>query len=80
MRSALSILTVVISLATALFFWMYLQRGKLEYTTEGRYFSAEEGVVYLEQTRDSYGLLAIVGLVTTTILVTVWIRSKKTAD
>lgn len=80
MRSALSILTFLIGSATALFLWMYVQRAQLEYNSEGRYFSAEEGVVYLEQTKDTYGLLVIIGLVTTTILVTVWIRSKKTAD
>ena len=57
-----------------------MQRAQLEYNTEGRNFSAEEGVVYLEQTKDTYGILAIVGLVITTILVTVWTRRMKIID
>lgn len=80
MRSVLSISTVLFGLVTALFLWMYMQRAQLEYNTEGRNFSAEEGVVYLEQTKDTYGILAIVGLVITTILVTVWTRRMKIID
>ena len=80
MRSVLSISTVLFGLVTALFLWMYVQRAQLEYNADGRYFSADEGVVYLEQTRDTYGLLVLIGFITTAFLVTVWIRSMKIID
>ncbi|MBT32227.1 MAG: hypothetical protein CMO01_21405 [Thalassobius sp.] len=77
MRYALYILTTIIGLVTSLFIWIYVKRAKLDYNSEGKFFSVQEGVVYLEQTKETYGFLAIFGLIMTGILTTIIISRRK---
>ena len=62
---------------TLIFSWIYVQRANLEYNAEGRFFSAEEEVVYHEQTKEVYGILALSGLMLTVLLMaTLMLRRK----
>ncbi len=61
--------TIIISLLS---FWLgclYFGRVFLDYNSEGRYYSVEEGTVYLEQTCEVFGVLTIVGIVISSLLV-----------
>ncbi|WP_169513372.1 hypothetical protein [Flexithrix dorotheae] len=70
-------MTTIIGLVTALFIWIYVQRVKLDYNSEGKFFSAEEGVVYLEPAEETYGFLALSGLIMTGTLMTLLIIRRK---
>ena len=77
MKSILYILTVATGLITSLFVWIYIQRTNLDYNSEGRFFSPEDGVVYYEQAKEVYGILALFGLILTgTLIVRLIIRRK----
>jgi len=53
-----------------IFVWIYIQRVNLDYNSEGRYFSLEEGVVYHKEAEAVYGFLAILGIVLTGLFLT----------
>ena len=50
-------------LITSFFIWIYIQRVNLEYNSQGRFFSVEDGIVYHEQTKEVYGILALLRLI-----------------
>ena len=50
-------------LITSFFIWVYIQRVNLKYDSEGRFFSVEDGIIYHEQTKEVYGILALLGLI-----------------
>ena len=62
---------------TSLFAWVFIQRGKLNYNSEGRFYSPEDGVVYHEQTKEVFGILVLIGLILTGLFI-VRITGKKT--
>ena len=62
------IISIIMVLITSFCIYGYIQRANLDYNTEGRYFSIEEGVVYKEQTKEWYGGIAVLGLIATGIL------------
>ena len=66
MKVLLTLLIVLFGALTSLFLWIYLQREKLPYNAEGKFFNAEEGVVYHEQARTVYGIFVLIG---TTLIV-----------
>jgi len=51
-------------LITSFFIWIYIQRANLDYNSDGRFFSTE-GLVYHEQSKEVYGVLAFLGLILT---------------
>ncbi len=63
---------------TSLFTWIYIQRVNLDYNSEGRFLSVEEGIVYHEQIKEVYGMLSFFGIISTGILVTRLIIRQKT--
>lgn len=76
MKYTLYILTITVGLITSYFIWVYLQRASFDYNSEGRFFSPENGIVYLEQTKEIYGLLALLGLILTVIFMIRVIKGK----
>lgn len=76
MKSIRYILLIITAIITGFFIWIYLQRAALDYNSEGRFFSAEEGIVYQEQSKDVYGFFALLGLILTGILF-IQLRKKK---
>jgi len=69
MKYKRNLIILLIGLITFFFIWMYIQRVNLDYNTEGRFFSPENGVVYQEQAKDVYGILALIGLILTAVLI-----------
>ncbi|WNJ18257.1 hypothetical protein [Pontibacter sp. G13] len=67
MKYLLFILTGLLGLITLFFTWIYIQRANLDYNPEGRFFSAEDGVVFHEQAKIVYGMLALLGLILTVV-------------
>lgn len=65
---------------TSLFAWIYFQRENFDYNSESSYFSLEDGVVYYEQTKEIYGILAFFGLILTGILIFIIIRKTQKAN
>ena len=61
------IIIVIIGLLTSFFIWSYIQRSKFVYNTESTFLSPEDGVVYHEQAKEVYGILALIGLMVTGI-------------
>ncbi len=59
----------ILGLFTAFFIWIYIQKVNLDYNLEGRFFSPEDGVVYHQQSKEVYGILALLGLILTGICV-----------
>ena len=70
------ILTLILGLISSFFVWIYIQRANLDYNSEGRYFSPQNGVVYHEQTKEIYGMLALLGLILTAIFMVRLIKRK----
>lgn len=56
-------------LITSLFIWIYIQRAKLDYNSEGVFFSSEDGIVYHEQAKEVYGILTLLGLILTGLFI-----------
>ncbi|MEZ4851687.1 MAG: hypothetical protein R3B93_24360 [Bacteroidia bacterium] len=77
MKYILYILTSIIGLITSLFIWIYIQRVNIDYNSESRFFSPEDGVVYHEQARDVYGVFALLGLILTGLLLAGLIMRRK---
>jgi len=63
------ILLIIIVSVTTVFAWVYMQRLKLDYNSEGRFYSLQDGVVYNEQAIAVYGFFTFLGLVLTGILI-----------
>ncbi|MDH7447627.1 hypothetical protein [Aquimarina sp. 2201CG14-23] len=59
------IILTILGCITTFFIWMYIQRANLDYNTEGTFLSIEDGVVYNEQAKEVYGILALCGLILT---------------
>lgn len=78
MKYILYILTTIIGLITSLFIWIYIQRVNLDYNSEGRFFSAEDGIVYHNQAKEVYGILALFGVILTGLLFVRLILRRKT--
>ncbi len=57
------LILALIGCVTTFFIYMYIQRTNLDYNTEGKFLSLEEGVVYTEQAKEVYGILALCGLI-----------------
>ncbi|HOY39195.1 MAG: hypothetical protein KBB11_02330 [Bacteroidales bacterium] len=76
MKKLILILTSLTGLLSAFFIWLYVQRASLDYNDEGRIFCAENGVVYHEQAKEVYGILALLSIMVTGILVIVIIKRK----
>ncbi len=68
------IILAILGCVTTFFIWMYIQRTNLDYNTEGKYLLLEEGVVYTEQAKEVYGILALCGLILTGVFVYKLIR------
>lgn len=68
------IIITILGCVTTFFIWMYIQRANLDYNTEGKFLSLEEGVVYTEQAKEVYGILALCGLFLLGVLVYKLIR------
>ena len=77
MRRILTLL--ILGLITSFLSWVYIQRANLDYNSEGMFLSLEEGVVYHEQTKEVFGVLALLGLILTVIFVIKLIRTNKIA-
>lgn len=58
-----SIITICIVLITAFCIWSYIQRASFEYNAQGTFLSPDDGVVYREQAKEVYGILALIGLI-----------------
>lgn len=69
MRYLLYILLIIIGFVTSVLTWIFIQRVALDYNSEGRFYSPEEGIIYNEQAILVYGLLALLGLIFTGILI-----------
>lgn len=76
MKYRLNILTPIIGFITSIFIWIYIQRVSLNYNSEGRFFSAEEGVIYHKQVAEVYGVIALFGVILTGLLIATIIRKK----
>jgi len=63
-------------LTTSFFIWIYIQRANLDYNSEGRFLSPEDGVVFHEQAKETYGILALLGLILTVIFIIRLIKRK----
>ncbi|WP_378174018.1 hypothetical protein [Aquimarina sp. SS2-1] len=63
------VILLIIGCFTSFFLWMYIQRANLDYNSEGTFLSLDDGVVYKEQTKEVYGILALCGLILTGVLV-----------
>lgn len=77
------IATIIIASITLFCIWSYIERVNFHYNSEGKYFSIKNTVVYYEQTKAVYALLAILGFIITLILIIKLIKndcakSKKT--
>ena len=59
-----------------MFIWVYVQRVNFDYNSEGTFFSTEEGVVYHEQAKDVYGILALFGVILTVLSVRLIMKRK----
>lgn len=70
------ILTLLMGLFTSFFIWLYIHRANLDYNSEGRFFSPENGVVYHEQTKEVYGMVAFLGFVLTGLFLIKLIKRK----
>jgi len=70
------IILLIIGLITSFFIWSYIQRSNFEYNTEGTFLSSEDGVVYYEQAKEVYGILALVGLISIVLLIRNLIQNK----
>jgi len=46
-----------------------MQRVKLNYNAEGRFFSSEEGIVYHMQTKEVFAVLVLFGVIITGVLI-----------
>ncbi|MBG6130335.1 uncharacterized protein YneF (UPF0154 family) [Aquimarina sp. EL_43] len=68
MKHALSILTIILGLITIFCIGMFLQRANIEYNANGRFLSPD-GVVYYEQAKQVYGILALLGVFLTGTLI-----------
>ncbi|WP_299435646.1 hypothetical protein [uncultured Aquimarina sp.] len=69
MKNKRNLIILLIGLITFFFIWMYIQRVNFDYNTESKFFSPENGVVYQEQAKDVYGILALIGLILTGVLI-----------
>ena len=76
MKYLLYLLTLIIGLTTSFFIWTYTKRANFDYNSEGRVFSSEDGVVYHEQAKEVYGIVALLGLILTTLLIIRLINKK----
>ena len=65
---------------TSLFVWIYIQRRNLNYNSEGRFLSLEDGIVYSEQAKDVYGILSLFGLILFGLLIVRLIMIRKNTD
>jgi len=54
---------VILVVVTFFCSWMYIQTASLDYNENGVYFSAREGVIYYEQTKEVYGVIALIGFI-----------------
>ncbi|WP_298544959.1 hypothetical protein [uncultured Aquimarina sp.] len=68
------IILTILGCVTTFFIWMYIQRANLDYNTEGTFLSIEDGVVYTEQAKEVYGILALCGLISTVVFFYKFIR------
>jgi TRAP-type C4-dicarboxylate transport system permease small subunit len=68
MKNIRYILTLIVGLITVFFTWTYIQRANFDYNSEGRFFSADDQIVYSQQAKELYGILTIIGLILTVIL------------
>jgi len=76
MRYTRYLVVLILGLLTSFFTWNYIHRVQLDYDTEGKFFSSEDGVVYYEQAKEIYGILAFLGLIFTGIILYKLIRNK----
>jgi len=61
---------------TSFFAWVYILRANLDYNSEGKFFSSEDRVVYHQQTKEVYGILALLGLLLTGLFIIKLIKRK----
>ncbi|WP_074407322.1 MULTISPECIES: hypothetical protein [Aquimarina] len=71
------IILLIIGLITSFCIWSYIQRANFEYNPEGKFLSPEDGVVYTEQAKEVYGILAFLGLIVTGIIIYRTIKKSK---
>ncbi|MEW7280395.1 hypothetical protein ABW636_17525 [Aquimarina sp. 2201CG1-2-11] len=76
MKKIKLIITILLGLITSLCIWMYIQRANLEYNVNGSFLSPD-GVVYNEQAKETYGILASIGVFLTGILMHKQIKKNK---
>ena len=69
-------MTYLTGLLSIIFIWLYIRRASLDYNDEGRFFCTKNMVVYHEQTKEIYGILAILGMIVTGILFVFIIKRK----
>ena len=69
MKYLIYTLTIISGWITAFFVWIYIQRSRLDYNSEGLYFSIEEGMTYDEDAKLVYGFFALIGLILTGIFI-----------
>jgi hypothetical protein len=53
-------LTTILTILTFFFVWTFYNRVKLPYNDEGRYFDETSEMVYLEQTKEVYGVISVI--------------------
>ena len=71
----LTILTMILVALTTLFAWIFVNRWKMPFNSEGKYFDAGSGVVYHQQSVIVYGLITIF-LLLITVLTRFFARGK----
>jgi len=76
MKYILFTLTLLVGLVTSFLIWIYIQRANLVYNSEGRFFSQEDGVVYHEHAKESYGIFALIGVILSAFLIIKLIKGK----
>jgi len=59
-KRILIILTTILFVLTAVFSFIYLNRLKMNYNSEGNYFNENPGVVYHQQAVIIWGIIALV--------------------
>jgi len=77
MKYTYYISALVMGLIASFFIWIYIQTANIETNSQGRFFSAKDGIVYHEQPKEVYGILAILGLILTGLFTIKSIRKFK---